>query len=206
MITINDNKFSIENSYIKRELQFEPGFGLKTTSFYNKKSNTEYAKEVAGCEFLIKLNGQDIFGYDTNTTSNLDVCTGKDMLTLELVSVEQNRNGANECLSITMKIPQIGVLVSCNYEISPNMSGLVKWMNIQAGDRELKIEKFSFEIYNAYPGELPDIFFYSTKDCGPKPKFFISHIEEDIIQAHNSLSHEGLAAHLFLLLPSKALK
>ncbi|MHC4872078.1 MAG: alpha-galactosidase [Planctomycetota bacterium] len=191
MITINNKEFSIENDFLKRSLLFEDGSGLKTTSFFTKKTNLEYCKEAPASEFLITIDGTPLAGWKESKAHVLDGNITKNKLSLIFKDAKKFETINSEILKIHLEVPECKTTLTCCYEVYENLPGINKWLEVSTEKDEIKIEKILFEILNIFPGEVTDNIAFTSKDRSPKTKFFITDISEDIIQLHNPELEEG---------------
>lgn len=177
----------LENDWVRRELLFEPGKGLRTLSLLHKKTGTEFARTDAGGEFLLGIDGQTLFGYKKPSVHVLDGEMQKSAYSLEWMGREEH----GSTLRLRFWIPEADAQLCVCYSLGCEGPEISKWLELTAGSRPLTLDKCYFEVLNAYPGALPEVEFFTRQGLERANWMFVTQGFDDVVQMHNSRMEEG---------------
>jgi len=185
---MSSQTFILENRFVRRVLTIENKESIRTTSFVNKDTGAEYAREECGCEFLIGINGETVFGYKKSAVHVVDGNLQKQGLQLKFESADPS---VGNTMRFVFKIEQIDARLAVCYAIMPDLPMIQKWIEVTAGSQELVIDKLFFEVLNAYPGNLPDVKFFTKHGQHSDNRMFVTRGFDDVLQIHNTVSNDG---------------
>ena len=192
MITIKNNRYTLENKLFRREIAVDAD-GIRTVSIINRTTGREYVKRPDAAEFQVSFNRDVVYSYNKPEYHVLDgnLVTADVMLAFEGHAITVGIAG-NEILELRFKCEKHQSLIHVFYEIYPDMPGCSKWMQFDSLGGQLHVSKLFFEILNTCPGEFTDAEFFKKQGTVLSQPMFAACGDEDIIQVHNMEINEGL--------------
>ena len=193
MISIEKNKFRIENSMISRTLIFSNEYGLATGSFFNKTTGREYCKEVKSCEFVIAINGKVYLGYKPLHVHPVNGNTIVPEQSFELISASKNISPDREILLIKLNIPKANCVLELQYEIMKDHPSMRKSLKVTNNSLDsIHVNYLYFDSLNCYPGELADIEVFNEYCLNKIDKTSYGDNTQAMLQLHNTSLGEGV--------------
>lgn len=190
MIRNEDNKFILETPFFRRELETGT-FGLRTNSFRNLVSGTEYLYRPCR-EFAFSIDRHYVNSVQTAEYQAVDgtVLRGDDKL--EFTGSSQIHIGDDaEELMLTFRV--LETEITAHYRIYSKIAGMRKWLTFTALNREILLENLIFDDTLLTPGGIPsECDFYQGNQFSPAPVSFTMEGTEDLVCCRNEQLQESV--------------
>ncbi|HBE01010.1 MAG: hypothetical protein A2096_11990 [Spirochaetes bacterium GWF1_41_5] len=190
MITISNNIFTIENSLISRQITFD-GKGLFTNSFFNKKINREFTREIAGGEFYFCVDGRAVFG-NSNTISADAVINKTAESPLVFIKARQETNTQTKEEKLILNLEYAGLGIDIIFSIRDDSAGIEKSLRFKnKGTKTIHLNNVMIECLNLLPGRQEETRFFCSNGLEERDYKSDYSSEHGIIQFHNALHNFG---------------
>lgn len=189
MITINNNIFTLENKYLKRELEFSKG-GLQTIELINKVTESVLSQDISGSEFMLKIDTNTLHGSCKKIEHILDGNMTESNLSLHFINAKISKDDDWDILKINMATSNDLLIITCCYGINDEFPSMRKWLELRATET-VKISNIYIECLHAYPGKLRDVEIFRSDFPNIPYTYFSARSEVDSVQLYNRVSKEG---------------
>jgi len=189
MISIDKNTFTLENKYFRRKLQFNSN-GLQTTELLNKGSGNDLARKTPGCEFMLKINNQTLFGNHIKAIHVLDGSMTNAQFSLDLLDTEVIQDDNWSILRVNTITNDGCLIITGCYAIHKQFPSMRKWLEFKALE-DVKITHLYIECLNAYPGKLRDIEIFRSNNAELPSVYFSTRGDTDFVQLYSQKTQEG---------------
>ena len=179
--------WTLGNSLVEREIQFDAQHGLRTTSWRHKVTGTDFMEEGRkrgdwGREFAVSVEGNALTGSSGSEWEFIRATTER------LVP-------AGQSLVIRLQAKTKPVECAISYAVYDGHPVIQKWIAItNRGTTPFTLSHLSFESSRLAPGPpsvLQTSGFYAAQ---PREVFFTGRVDDTAVMERNSLTGEGFIA------------
>ena len=170
--------FDLENNVFRRRFEISAN-GIRTVSFFDKRSNIEYVFKPVS-EFMLAINDKLCFSYQSNSVREADGnCQTAD--TAVCREIQKKSDGVEFICTVG------NAEVMIVYHIFDNIAGYRKHLKIRNNSHtEMQISNLIFDDTCVCPGSFADCDLYLGNDDVKQPLSFTIEGTEDIIRCHNT--------------------
>ncbi len=176
--------WAIGNDLVERVIRFDPNTGLRTTSWRNKQTGTEFMNHVpqvaaTGGEFAFAAGGKQYVGgahgtFDFVSDSIVDAAPRGKELRILLRSHDQR------------------LTVTVHYVVYEGHPVIRKWIEIKnESSGPIALSHMAFEAVNLAPAAPADLQVSAYYGLEPRELFFTGRVDDPAITVRNSRSGEG---------------
>ncbi|MBO4632755.1 MAG: alpha-galactosidase, partial [Lentisphaeria bacterium] len=190
MIRKEGNRFILENTFLKREIEIG-NFGVRSLSFRNMKTGGEYLNTPCR-EFTFSLNRHYVNSIQQAQYQAVDGTMLKADHALEYVgyALPDVGNGREE-LCLIFRTDEVEVTV--HYRIYHRIAGMRKWLTFIAHESDVLLENVVFDDTLLTPGGVPSgCDFYQGSQFTPAPVSFTLEGTADLVCCYNEKLEEGV--------------